>query len=186
MNLMPVNAVELSAEYSLPTIISSDFNFSRYTMAASYFFPTFLQSYLFPPQMNLMFAGGISTGTLPPQRGFVLESQFGRFAPFGVLKTAYPREFIGDRFVMMSAEHNFRSVPFLVLGIPPLYKSGIEVILNATAAQSWLNGVSTTHGWYYEAGIGIGKIFDLIRADVTYRLSNPHDVFFSVGISSIL
>ena len=186
MNLVPVNAVELSAEYSSPSVISSDFNFSRYALAASCFFPTFLQSYLQPPQMNLKFAGGTSIGTLPPQRDFVLDSQFGRFAPFGVLKTAYPREFIGDRFVMISAEHNFRSVPFLMLGIPPLYKSGIEVLLNAAAAQSWLNGNSTTHGWYYEAGIGIGKIFDLIRADVTYRLSKPSDVFFSIGISSIL
>ena len=186
LNLVPVNAVELSAEYSSPSVINSDFNFSRYYMTASCFFSTFLKSYLLPPQMNLMFAGGTSTGTLPPQREFVLDSQLGRFAPFGVLKTAYPREFIGDRFVMISAEHNFRSVPFLMLGIPFLYKSGIEVLINATATQSWLNGKSMTNGWYYEAGIGIGKIFGIIRADVTYRINNPNDLFFSIGISSFL
>jgi hypothetical protein len=86
---------------------------------------------------------------------------------------------------MISAEHNFRSVPFLMLGIPFLYKSGIEILVDATAAQSWLNSSSMTNGWYYEAGIGIGKIFGIIRADVTYRISNPNDVLFTIGISSL-
>jgi hypothetical protein len=185
-NIVPIKAVEVSAEYSSPSLIASDFNFSQYYMSASYFFPTFLQSYLLPPQMNLMFAGGTSTATLPPQREFVLDSQLDRFAAFGVLRTAYPREFIGDRFVMISAEHNFRSVPFLMLGIPFLYKRGLEVLIDVTAAQSWLNGNSMTNGWYYEAGIGIGKIFGLIRADLTYRISKPNDLFFTIGISDIL
>ena len=185
LNIVPVNAVELSAEYSSPSLISSDFDFGRYSIAGSYFFPTFLTSYLLPPQLNLMFAAGTSSGTLPLQRDFVLDSQLGRFAPFGVLRTAYPREFTGDRFAMISVEHNFRSVPFLMLGIPFLYKSGIEFLVDATAAQSWLNGNSMTNGWYYEAGIGIGKIFGIIRADVTYRISNPHGVFFTIGISSL-
>ena len=47
-----------------------------------------------------------------------------------------------DRFLsgigLVSVEHNFRSVPFLMLGIPFLYKSGIEFLVDATAAQSWL------------------------------------------------
>ncbi len=186
LGLVPVNAVELSAEYSSPSILKSDYDFSRYYLTASYHFPTFLTSYLFPPQMNIKFAGGISTGTLPPQKDFVLDSQLGRFAPFGVLRTAYPREFIGDRFVMVAVEHNFRNVPFLALDVPFLYRSGIELLVDGAAGQSWMNGVSTTNGWYYEAGIGIGKIFGLIRADLTYRLSKPNNLFFSVGISSIL
>ncbi|OYV85159.1 MAG: hypothetical protein B7Z63_05885, partial [Ignavibacteriae bacterium 37-53-5] len=170
LDLIPVKAVELAAEYSSPSILESDFNFGRYSLTASYFFPTFLRSYAFPPQLYMKLAAGVSTGTLPPQREFVLDSQLGRFAPFGVLRTAYPREFVGDRFVMFAFEHNFRNVPFLALDIPFLYKSGMEVLVDGAAGQSWLNGVSTTNGWYYEAGFGIGKIFGLIRADMTYRL----------------
>ena len=186
LGLLPVKAVELSAEYSSPSVLKSDFDFSRYYLTASYFFPTFLTSYLLPPQTDIMFAGGISTGTLPPQRNFVLDSQLGRFAPFGVLRTAYPREFIGDRFMMVSVEQNFRNVPFLALGLPFLYRSGMEVLVDAAAGQSWLNGVSTTNGWYYEAGIGLGKIFGLICADLTYRISRPNALFFTIGISSLL
>ena len=186
LGLVPVKAVELSAEYSSPSILRSDFDFGRYYVTASYFFPTFLTSYLFPPQTSVIFAGGISTGTLPPQRDFVLDSQLGRYAPFGVLMTAYPREFIGDRFVMLSVEQNFRNVPFLAIGLPFLYRSGMEILVNAAAGQSWLDGVSTTNGWYYEAGIGLGKIFGLIRADLTYRISKPNAFFFTIGISSLL
>ncbi len=100
--------------------------------------------------------------------------------------TAYPREFIGDRFVMLSVEQNFRNVPFLAIGLPFLYRSGMEILVNSAAGQSWLDGVSTTNGWYYEAGIGLGKIFGLIRADLTYRISKPNAFFFTIGISSIL
>ncbi len=186
LGLVSANAIELSAEYSSPSITGSEFNFSRYYLTASYHFSTFLRSYLFPPQLQVSFAGGTSTGTLPPQREFVLDSQLGRFETFGVLRSAYPREFVGDRFIMVSVEHNFRNVPFLMLDIPFLYRSGMEVLVDGAAAQSWMNGLSTTNGWYYEAGIGIGKIFGLIRADLTYRLSRPRDLFFTVGLSSIL
>jgi hypothetical protein len=186
LGILPVNAVELSAEYSSPSLLASGFDFGRYNLTASYHFDTFLSSYLFPPQTQVMFAGGYSTGTLPVQREFVLDSQIGGLAPFGVLKTARPGEFVGDRFAMISVEQNFRNVPFLLLGIPFLYDKGMELLIDASAAQSWLNGVSTTNGWYYEAGIGLGKILGLIRMDLTYRLSKPSDLYFSVGISSIL
>ena len=186
LGILPTNAVEFTAEYSSPSLLASDFHFGRYHVAASYHFDTFLKDYLFPPQTQVMLAGGISTGTLPVQHEYVLDSQIGGLAPFGVLKTAQPVEFVGDRFVMLSAEQNLRNVPFLLLGAPFLYKQGLEVLIDASAAQSWLNGISTTNGWYYEAGIGLGKILGLIRMDFTYRLSKPNALFFSVGMSSIL
>ncbi len=184
--IMPVDAVELSVDYSSHALTGSNFNFIRYYLTASYHVATFLQSYLFPPQVQVRFAGGYSTGTLPLQRDFVIDSQLGGFAEFGVLHTAYPREFVGDRFAMLSVEQNLRNVPFLLTGIPFLYKSGMEVLVDASAANSWLGGRSTTHGWYYEAGVGLGKIFGFIRADLTYRLSKPNNLFFTVGVSSLL
>ncbi len=186
LNVIPVNAVDLSAEYSSPSMLASDFRFGRYHVTASYHFDTFLKNYLFPPQTQMMLEGGVSTGALPVQREFVLNSQIGGLAPFGVLRTALPVEYVGDRFVMFSVEQNFRNVPFLLLGIPALYENGMEVLVDASAAQSWLNGISTTNGWYYEAGIGLGKILGLIRMDLTYRLSKPYALFFSVGLSDVL
>lgn len=186
LGIIPVDAVELSGEYSSPSILKSDFWFGRYRLTASYRFVTFLSSYLLPPELQLMFSGGMSTGNLPPQRDFVLDSQLGGIAPFGVLKTAHPTEYVGDRYVMLSAEQNLRNVPFLALGVPFLYESGLEMLVDGSIAKSWLNGIPTTNGWYYEAGLGIGRILGLIRADFTWRLSKPNDLYFSIGISSIL
>jgi hypothetical protein len=62
----------------------------------------------------------------------------------------------------------------------------MDVLVDVTAANSWLGGRSTTNGWYYEVGIGIGKIFEFIRADLTYRLNKPNNLFFSLGVSTIL
>jgi hypothetical protein len=73
-----------------------------------------------------------------------------------------------------------------MLGIPFLYRSGLDVLIDVAAANSWLSDRSTTNGWYYEVGIGIGKIFGLIRADLTYRLNKPNNLFFTLGVSNIL
>ena len=186
LGIIPINAIELGAEYTKPSLLASSFDFIRYHLFASYHFNTFLSSYLFPPQTQIMITGGYSTGKLPVQRDFILDSQVGGIAPFGVLKTAKPAEFFGDKFAMISVEQNFRNVPFLLLDIPFLYKSGTEVLVDGSVAQSWLNGTSTTRGWYYEAGIGLGKILGLIRMDFTYRFANPKGLFYSVGLSSIL
>jgi hypothetical protein len=54
-----------------------------------------------------------------------------------------------------------------------------------SAAQAWNNHISVTDKWYSEAGVGIGKIFDILRFDLTYKLKNPKRLFFTVGISSL-
>jgi hypothetical protein len=185
LNLIPVDAAELIVEHTGPSIFKSDFSFTRYNILASYNFKTFLQSHLFSPIMRIIISTGTSVGHLPPQKLFTVDTRLSSFAPLGVLKTASAKQFVGDRFFALSVEHNFRSVPFLALGIPFLYKRSIEFIIHGSVAQSWLNRVSTTSGWYTEAGVGIGKILDIIRVDLTYRLNNPKKLFFTLGISNI-
>jgi hypothetical protein len=184
-NLIFVDAIEFTVEHTQNSIFKSDFDFTLYNVSASYSFKTFLQSHLFSPVMHIYLSTGTSTGQLPPQKMFTIDSQLGGYAPFGVLKTSYPRCFIGDKFVSIGLEHNFRNIPFLLLGIPYLYKRNIEFVVFSSAAQAWQNGNSVTNGWYTEAGVGIGKIFDLLRFDLTYRLTNPKRLFFTVGISSL-
>jgi len=185
LNLIPVDAIEFSAEYTKPSIAKSDFDFTRYYITAMYNMRTFLRSYLFPPTLRLNITAGTATGKLPPQRIFTLDSQLDGEAQFGVMKSASVKEFTGDRFVMMSAEHNFRNVPFLALGIPFLYKKGIELVIHGAVAQVWRDRISITNGWYSEAGFGISKIFDILRLDLTYRFKKPKHFCFTFGIANI-
>lgn len=188
LNLIPINAVEIAIEHSTPNVLKSDFDFTSYSFSATYNFRTFLQSHLFSPVMRLALSAGSSFGKLPPQKLFTLDSRLSGIAPFGVLKTAGVKEFVGDKFISLNVEHNFRSIPFLALGIPFFYKRHTELILHGSVAQGWFNKTSITNGWYYEAGIGIGKILDVIRLDMTYKFPKDNRggrLFVTVGTSQL-
>ena len=187
LDIVPREALELEVEHSSPDIFKSDFSFTRIAARADYDITTFASSLLFPPTLKLRVSAGTSTDSLPPQRMFTLDSRSSGYAPFGVLHGSSVKEkgFAGDRFVMVTLEHNFRSTPFLALDIPFLYRNGIEFVVFGSAAQTWYGSHSTTGGWYTETGFGFNKIFDLLRADVTYRLKEPQRFYFTLSIANI-
>jgi hypothetical protein len=178
-------ALEFTVERSSPSFTGGDFDFTRYDGLLAWYFPTFGREFLFPPTLRFQLTGGIGAGNLPAQRPFTLESRASGYAPFGVLRAADVREFSGDRYVMINIEHNFRSIPFLFLNIPFLYRNSIELVTHASFAQTWSGTQTTSGGWYSEAGIGISRIFDLLRADVTWRFHEPRGVVFSLSMASL-
>ena len=190
LGLVTQNSVELEVEHSNRDLLASDFEFNRLVVRGEARIETFSRRLLFPPTLNIKFTAGTSSGTLPPQRLFGLESRFDGLGPFGVLRGADIREFIGDRFVSLSAEHNFRSIPFLILDIPFLYRSSVEVIVHGAVAQAWSSSAlpfgKGTDGWYSEAGFGISRILTFLRLDATYRFSQPRGFFVTLGVAQIL
>jgi len=178
------NALEISVEYSSSSL-GSNFDFTRSQALLQWNIKTFLQSLLFPPLLKVNLTAGTSSGTLPPQRFFTADTRASGYAPFGTLRGGHVKEFVGDRFVMLNLEHNFRSVPFVLLDIPFLYRNGIELVVHGSAAQTWLGNISTSSGWYYEAGMGINRILDIFRADLTYRLKEPRRFYFTLSIANI-
>jgi hypothetical protein len=167
-------------------------NFGRAWATATAGVPTFSRSLLFPQMLWVRLSGGIMNKNAPQQFLFDLESASSNYAPFGVFKAMEVKEFSGTRFVALTVEHNFRSVPFLALDIPFLYENNIEFIVHAGIAQSWRtqNPLSTfrtssTEDWYSELGFGFSKIFDVLRADFTWRLSAPTRFRFTLGVASV-
>lgn len=185
VDLVSRDAIDFSVEHSSPSILHSEFDFTRYDAAISWHVTTFGESFLFPPELRMMLSGGIGGGSLPPQRLFSLDSRASGYAAFGVLKGSGVREFTGDRYVMLTIEHNFRSLPFLALNLPFLYRNGIELIPHGAVAQTWYGSESGTGGWYVESGIGISKILDILRVDITYRWKAPARFFFTASIANI-
>ena len=184
--LVSRNAIELSVERSSPLLASSEFDFTRYWGVAELSARTFATGLLFAPMLHVQISGGTSRGALPPQRLYSIDARSSGYAPFGVLRGSRVKEFGGDAFVMLTLEHNFRSLPFLLFDIPFLYRNSIELVLHASGAQAWMGPVSTTGGWYGEAGIGFARIFDIVRTDLTWRFRDPRRFFFTVGISTLL
>ena len=93
--------------------------------------------------------------------------------------------------MVISAEHNFRSTPFLLANIPFLYKNGIELIFQGTMARSWVRGLpvrafaNPTKGWYTEVGLGISRIFGLLRIDLTRRFTAPSGLFLTISVANL-
>jgi Family of unknown function (DUF5686)/CarboxypepD_reg-like domain len=189
----PYLTAHTSIEYSSKSLLDSDFGFTRVAGALRAKFPTYDMSLFFNPTLSISLSGGMLTGDRLPQRLFNLESSYLGTAWFGGLRAAGVKEFSGDRFALLSLEHNFRRIPFLASGIPFLYESNLELIMFASVAQSWLTPSAlagpptfrTTNGWYYEGGISINRILDIFRFDLTWRGVEPRSLALTLGIGDI-
>jgi len=188
LDLVVPNSLEMSVEHSTPSIARSAFDFTRYHAIGTLSVPTIGRSLLFPATMRLRVAAGTSTGTLPPQRRFDIESVSSGYAPFGVMRAMDVKEFGGTAYVAASIEHNFRSLPFLALGMSFLYESNIEFILHASSARSWNTGslpLKTPEAWYVEGGFGFSRLFDILRIDFTWSTSVPSYFRFTFSAASL-
>lgn len=187
LDLLTRDAVEMSIEHSSPQL-GGDFAFTRFSLIGSTSFTTFGSSFLLKPTLRVQVALGLSGGTLPRQRLFTIETASSGYAPFAVMRAMDSREFAGERYLAIRLEHNFRSLPFLALHIPFLYKNAIELILTGGAARAWdatWVDPEAAERLYYEAGFGISRILGLGRVDFTWRLSPPTGFAFTVGLASL-
>jgi len=185
-----------------------DLSYGRYAVVGSLQIPTIGGDFLLKPSLRMRLAAGAHAGSLPPQRTFDLESQSSGFGPFGVLRGLHVKEYNGSDYVAVSLEHNFRTLPFLWLGIPFLYDNGIEFLVHGGVARTWAKDPGLafyppppgpegpippptpiyrlTDGLYGEIGFGFGRIFQIIRTDLTWRISAPRRLMFTLGVSGIL
>ena len=189
LDLVARDGMDVSIERSSPSLARSHFDFTRYSAVGSLALVTFGSSYLFKPQLRLHVAAGTSSGELPQQRLFDVETRSSDYAPFGVMHAMGVKEFTGTSYVALNVEQNFRTIPFLALGIPFLYNNNLELLIHGGAARTWNSGIlplRTTGDWYYEAGFGIGRIFDLMRADFTWRLTDPKGFAVTLGVATVL
>jgi hypothetical protein len=198
LDLLFQNGIDFSLE-------GMDNRAARYEAVASLAVPTG-NAFLLNPGFLFRLAGGWSSGDLPLERYFSLESSLSGDGPFGVLKGADVKEFSGQGYIAFNSEYNFRSLPFLALGIPFLYENNLELIVHGAAARTWnkrprVNSSqdaaisvwdqnifpgNVTLGTYYEAGVGISRIFELFRADFTWRFANPAGLRFTLSTANIM
>ncbi len=171
-------------EGASPDALGGDFEYLRADAALVYRLPTGLRRRLFPMTLDLRLAAGTAAGTLPPQRAFAVDGTLLALAPFGVMHSLEGRRAVGDRFVLGAWAHDFRTVPFEVLGLDALVTKGVGFHVHGAHARTWDPPLGTlgTGGWRHELGVGIsGGLLLPLRLDVTARLDAP-GVFVSLGL----
>lgn len=178
--------IRLISEFSNESI-GSDFNFSKHTVKIDWNLNTFYQRRLFANTLDFHLTAGTSIGELPLQRFGAIDGSMNRFTPFGSLKTRYSLPYEGNRFWLATAEHNFRTIPFELLGLRYLVEKGWGLILFGGAGYAEADGdypdtLLTSDGVHSEVGISLNGIFGLVRLDFAKRLDRPGSfIGFSVA-----
>lgn len=185
-------SIRLAAEYS-DGMLGSDFNFINYYLEASWRFETFLKRRLLPNTLDVTFQGGTFTGDAPPQKYGIVDAALAHISPFGSLKTIQNRPYEGKTYGSLIAEHNFRTIPFEVLGLDFLSEKNYGIILFGGAAYTSIpeerNNMWRESGYlprmtstpHLEAGISLNGVLGLFRIDFAQRLDRSA---FTINIST--
>ncbi|WP_340105345.1 DUF5686 family protein [Rhodohalobacter sp. 8-1] len=179
--------LRLSAERSVPAL-GSDVMFTKLSMSANWNMETFFRRRVFANTLDLKFSAGVLMGDHVTQKMGVVDGSLSGFTPFGTLKTRRNRPFTGSEYWTVSAEHNFRTIPFELMGLKPLADRGWGVIIFGAAgyAESDNNSIMTpsdltTNRIHIEAGISLNSIFGIMRIDVAKRL-DAQGTFIGISV----
>jgi len=179
----------IEIEHSSNNFLGSDFSFTTYKFAIDWQFSTFLRRRLLPNSFDFRIIGGVSSGELPIQRFGILDANFVAFAPFGTFRTLYGLPYEGEEYFSVFWEHNFRTVPFELLGLRSLARKGIGVIIFGSHGRTWISDKKLQRSIYtpkysdkfhHELGISINSIFNLLRFDTAYRIDRSD---FYIGLA---
>jgi hypothetical protein len=175
---------EASFEITDRKTLGSDFDFSRILVLSEWNVPTSSNTTL-----NVKVRGGWSWSALPPQRIFDLVGSSTGFVPdwgFNALKT---KEFSGDKCLSLYVEHNLGNVfhrwgdiSFLEDYTLSIMGGGAWSDISEESRRLIYVPVQTAKVVYWEAGFGIGGLFDAIQLDFTSRLSHKKGDDFTVGL----
>lgn len=178
------NQVLLMAEHSSEAL-GSDFDFTRFSARIDLHIETFYKRRLFANALDLSFAGGTCLGDLPLQRYGSVDGAMNRFTPFGVIKTRKSVPYVGSRYWTAYGEHNFRTIPFELLGFDYLVDKGWGIILfggagYADAKNEEPYNLLISDGIHTEVGASLNSVFGIVRLDFAKRLDAPG---FFIGFS---
>ena len=193
LGVLPINRVQVRIEHSDPGLAASHFDFTRVEVVADARIETFFQRRLLPNTLDLRLDAGASLGTPPLQRFGIVEASPQPYTPFGALRTLDDRPYQGEHHVAAFWEHNFRTVPFELIGWQAPVNQDIELILHGGHGRTWIEddterrlagrgvAVRNTDAVHHEIGLSVnGLLYDTLRLDVTKRLDASG---LSVGVS---
>jgi hypothetical protein len=174
--------------FSVEHAFSGNFDYSLLKFEGDWRIPTFLKRRLLPNALDIHVQLGTSYGTLPIQKFGALDASLYAFTPFGTFRSLMGRPLEGEKHAAVFWEHNFRTVPFELLGIDFLVEKSIGIIIYGGHGRTWISDPrlkELTHDYIYddqfrhELGASINGIFSLFRVDFTYRVDRPR---FYVGV----
>jgi hypothetical protein len=171
--------LSVTAEVSHPDLLGSDFSFARYDAVWRWRIPTWFKRRMLPNTLDVRIAAGVSQGTLPLQRFGSLDGSPGPGSPMGVFRSLRYRPYEGEHYAGVFWDHNFRTVPFELLGLRPLARRGIGMSVYGGHGRTWISDArlaalpfapSYQNRFHHEVGVAINGLLYFFRLDFTKRL----------------
>ena len=165
-----------------------DLPYGRAEADARWSAPTVLRRRLLPPTLHLRLAAGVARD-LPLVRSFGVDGQHAGLAPFGALRGRTGRLTLARRYALVAWEHDFRSVPFEVLGWRGASPRGVSLAVHG--AHAWADAAPGALGVepsvaHHEVGASLGLGYTVpVRLDVTYRLTDGPGVVLGLGLARL-
>jgi len=185
--------LETGVEYTSPDILKSDFDFTR-----GYFSLKHRRRLLGLGVTSLYLFGGISRGTVPPQRYFTIDALGMMVSPRLAFMTLHETNFGGDRAAGVYLDHDFGTSLFRRTGLPLIKDIPLSLSVHGGLfVTEFENTECPLQGAlpycidrpYSEIGFGIGRLPLLhARLQFSWQLSDYNtDSFafdFNIGLFS--
>jgi hypothetical protein len=171
----PQSGLIAQLDFSDPAF-NSDFNYQRYRAIGMIKTKTFYKELFVAPYLQFTIDAGLITGTYGPQHIFTPNTALAFYSPPGVFKGLKPYEFVGTEMIAMHLEHNWRTVPFQAVGLDFITDLHIDLITGISGLRMWNNSEYlkeySMDDPYWEAYLGISRIFAFLRLDFAYTSQN--------------
>jgi len=185
--------LSVTAEIAAPGLVANDFDFRRYSFQLERRQRTFNLGLT-----TISAAGGIATGTVPPQRYFAVD--FGMQAltfQGGGFNTLAGHNFAGTRAAMITVQHDFDRLLLAKSGIS--FLKGVPLTLSLHGGAFWTDFVdhapnpgdsliAAARTVYGELGFGLGNLTPFLSplnfaAHLTWQLSSYATKGFTFALS---
>ncbi len=163
----------IQADIEVAPSAVSDVGFARAYATVDTYLPTWGQRRLFPAQLVIRATGQIAADDLPIERYAIVESSSSYASPWGSLRTRNVAPYQGYATAAVFAEHNFRTMPWEIIGWRWAADQGYNFLLTGAAARTWSRQAVAQTDLHAEAGFSVSGLFDFLRLDVTFRLDEP-------------
>lgn len=175
--------VTVAVEHSSPDLLDSDADFTRLSAAAELRVSTFFQRRLRPNQLRLHVEGGTFLGTLPLARAHTAGGL--ATTTLGELETLNERSYQGEQTLGLFWEHDFRTLPFELVGLMDLADRRWGLSVRGGHVRSWFDDarlsdlrqrtptVTDSQGWHHEVGASLTGLFGILEVGGTVRLDEP-------------
>ena len=181
----PSRYFESSIEISMPW---SDITFRRYYLKAGGRITTLLQRRFLPATLDFGISVGLASDggrALPPQRSFIVEGGATIFHWGGSLYSLQGLPYQGNGIVFGHWEHNFRTLPFEMLGLRWMANKGYNVLV--FGGHAFVRGArSRGNQWidHNELGVSLSGVFGVMRLDLAYRIGENR-FYPAIGVARI-